>query len=396
MRDYRYALAPTSQLFFCGVPFRLDVKPKCGLNCLYCYAATRGGRKTNANQILNIDWFRRKLETSLSNNYEGPNIISELLSNRFAIHLGGMSDPFADNLTEQTTRSLLSLLSSYKYPVIISTKMPGKLLSCDLDKLSSIIQVSICITDIQIQSILEPYSENTISRLNNIKHLVDLGYNVVCRIQPIFPQLIDTIPLLVDLLAEAGCSHIILEYLKLPNEKEAMDLSVLQSTTGWDLPKFYNDNNANIIGREHILPTRYRYNHLMPIKEYANLKGISVSLADYGLYHLSDINCCCGVDKFNLDCQWNKGNFSYIIRNINDDLYFSYLLNFWHPEGTISRYVNSHSRLDENSFITHLRNKWNRPGTANVPDSFLGVQYLGRKDENGDCIYRNNSSNFRR
>jgi len=42
-RGYDYAVALTSQFYFCAIPFRLDISPSCSLGCAYCFHASRGG-----------------------------------------------------------------------------------------------------------------------------------------------------------------------------------------------------------------------------------------------------------------------------------------------------------------------------------------------------------------
>lgn len=93
-QDYNYALSLTSQFYFCGIPFRLDTSPKCTLNCSYCFASSRSGRRTQLNLIVNPDRIRKYLERI---NYSN-SLNAELLSSRLPIHFGGMSDPFSWSL----------------------------------------------------------------------------------------------------------------------------------------------------------------------------------------------------------------------------------------------------------------------------------------------------------
>lgn len=55
----KYKLSLTSQFYFCGIPFRLDVKPKCETNCLYCFIMARGGRRTNRFLIADTNALKR-------------------------------------------------------------------------------------------------------------------------------------------------------------------------------------------------------------------------------------------------------------------------------------------------------------------------------------------------
>lgn len=158
-----------------------------------------------------------------------------------------------------------------------------------------------------------------------------------------------------------------------------------------DMATFYRNHGAVLIGREWLLPTEYRYGKLIPIKKYANDRGVSVALADYGLYHLSDVDCCCGIDKFNMRCSWNRGNFSTLLKNAKGLVHFSNLLEYWHPTKSMTKYVNSKSRLKNNTMINFLNSRWNAPGTVNAPDSYYGVSFSGNYDNEHNCIYFNES-----
>ena len=58
------------------------------------------------------------------------------------------------------------------------------------------------------------------------------------------------------------------------------------------------------------------------------------------------------------------------------------------PSQSIRMYINSHSRISgDNTIYNYLKDKWNRPGTTNAPDTFLGVEWKGDLDEEGNCVY---------
>ena len=392
MKDYEYAIAPTSQFFFCGVPFRLDVTPKCSLNCAYCFAASRGGRRTECDQIINTIDFINKYNDVQSGS-KRQNIVKEMLSSRYALHIGGMSDPFASKESAQAFDEIVERLYLDEYPIIVSTKRPSQLMDREhfLSMNNTIIQVSLAITDAAIQKKLEPLSDDISCRLKTIEELIKKGKNVSCRIQPIIPQLVDTIPNLIDSLVDVGCQHIILEFLKLPVEKQSLAYDAFNKVLETDMFDFYMRNNAILDGREWLLPTQFRYETLKKLKEYANQRGVSVSIADYGLYHLGDTDNCCGIDKFNLKCTWNKGNFSVLIRQKKGLLYFQDLYDNRYPSRSMTKYINSHCRLERNTMLEHLRSRWNKPGTANAPDCYYGVRFTGEYDCNNDCIYFNES-----
>ena len=60
-RDYEYALTPSSQFYFCGLPFRLDVSPKCSVGCKYCFSIARGGNLSKGANFVNPKSIENKL-----------------------------------------------------------------------------------------------------------------------------------------------------------------------------------------------------------------------------------------------------------------------------------------------------------------------------------------------
>ena len=391
MNGYEYAIAPTSQFYFCGVPFRLDLSPKCDLNCEYCFAKSRGGRRSSNNSCINISQFETIIKNAINCDGRIKNIVDEMIYHRFPIHLGGMSDPCCAK-TAPLVDSVISILDKEgnDYPIIISTKRPSLLLASPaaLEKKSMIIQVSLSMEQSDIQQRIEPDADPPVERLRAIKALIDAGKTVVCRAQPIIPTLDNNLECLIHQVYQTGCRHIIFEYLKLPVERKSLIVQHLSEILNFDILAFYKAHGSRLIGRQWILPAEYRYTTLSAAKSYANSLGMKVSLADYGLYHLGDLECCCGVEDGSSFCHNKINNFTTVIRNnIGRDIYFSDVKKGWHPSSNMTRYVNSKSRFDDNTMIHLLQKRWNSPGRANAPDSYLGVENTGKLDAEGNVIY---------
>ena len=112
--------------------------------------------------------------------------------------------------------------------------------------------------------------------------------------------------------------------------------------------------------------------------------------ADYGLHHLGDTSCCCGIDQISGFGNWFKRNFANIIRGSTQKIVrFPLSGEEWYPKKSMKRIMNSKCRIEgqQQGLATYLKQKWNTPGTTNAPDSFLGVQWSGTNDSYGNCIY---------
>jgi len=111
--------------------------------------------------------------------------------------------------------------------------------------------------------------------------------------------------------------------------------------------------------------------------------------ADYGLNHLGDTGCCCGIDNIEGFSNWFRGNISNVIREASVGyITIKSMENYWYPDGSIKRTINSHSRRDgDNEVKDYLIDKWNNPGSVNAPDEHLGITWKGDYDEKNNCVY---------
>jgi DNA repair photolyase len=392
---YRYALSPTSQVYFCGLPFRLDTTPKCTLNCLYCFAMSRGGRRTSRKLIAYPDSIARKLHRVLDNQEQRVDIVGEMLSRKVPIHFGGISDPFSNPSVAAISRELLIHFSNYKYPVVISTKNTNLLLEDKTMKIITgmkniVIQVSFTSLDSEKTRLIEPNVPTTKARLQCIDTLSKESIHVIARLQPLFPSFESYVAEnLIPSLGSLGCKHVAVEYLKLPVEKNISLIKRIFNIMNWDGFDFYHHNHSLLVGREWVLPNEFKWERLQALIKSIHKYGMTYGSADYGLNHMGDTDCCCGIDNVPGFGNWFKGNFSNIIRHApSQELTFHQLNDYWFPRGSVKMYMNSNCRLaGNNQIISYLLQKWNSPGTANAPDSFLGVTWNGDRDAIGNCIY---------
>jgi len=314
---------------------------------------------------------------------------------RVPLHFGGVSDPFANRSVAKQSMKLLSVLARYDYPVIISTKGADEIIQKDTISIlktikNLIIQVSISAPSDRLSTIIEPYAPITSKRIKSIKLLNEEGIYTIVRLQPLFvPWIKDVVGSLVAQISESGCKHIIVEFLKISLENQSSLTARLFAPIGWDGYGFYRKHRAIRVGHEWVLPPHYKWELLQPIIETIHRYNMSYGSGDYGLNHLGDTDCCCGIDKIKGFSNWFSGNFSNVIRhNVNGYISFNEIRMHWVPDGSIKRYINSNSRLDtNNSMLSYLKQKWNSPTTINSPDSFLGVVWGGDYDNDGNCIY---------
>lgn len=393
--NYNYSLSATSQFYFCGIPFRLDITPKCTLNCHYCFAAARGGRRSSTKQIVNIDQFRRKIDSLEDSSINNHGITTEMMHHNVPVHLGGMSDPFQNSKTASVTRQVLKELDRINYPIVLSTKNTQQLIKDEnlevLKKLKHlVIQISFTTLDAHYAKKIEPNSPIPQDRLNETKILNSEGFYLIARLQPIIiPWKLNIINELIPALSDFGYKHIILEHLKLPVERNKARIDDFLKDIRWDAYKFYNEIGASLVGREWILPASWRWDNLQGFIQAIHQSNISCGVADYGLTHLGDTKCCCGIDNVTGFSNWFKGNLSNIISSSSQrEFKKNELHEFWYPKSSIRRILNSNCRkANAYNIADYLDVKWNQPGTANSPDSFLGITWSGKVDKKGDCVY---------
>lgn len=356
---------------------------------------SRGGRKTNTKLIAYPQSLLRKFNRIRTKNKTRTDVLGEMLKEKIPVHFGGMSDPFANKLVSSVSKDLLTILGEMDYPTVISTKNTNELRKDDsIDVLKNIrnliIQVSITTLDSELSSKIEPNIPSPFNRIDTLKILEQEGIYTIVRLQPLIPGTIKKISQeLIPILGSVGVKHVVVEFLKLPVEQTISGSSALFEEIGFDALKQYKQNQALRTGREWVLPPAYKWEELQPLIESIHNNGMTYGAADYGLNHLGDSNCCCGIDMVNGFSNWYKGNIPYLIRRSKSNfIRYEGLDDCFLPNGSIRMYLNSNCRVDGGfSIADYLRLKWNRPGTANAPDTFLGVSWQGDIDDAGNNVY---------
>jgi len=298
--------------------------------------------------------------------------------------------------TTRISKKILRILAYYDYPVILSTKNSGELLkNSTLRILNSIkklvVQISVVSADKKFCKVAEPKAPSPQERIQCIKQLSEEGVYCICRLQPLFlPQMKNVKQELIPMLSEAKCQHVILEHLKLPVERKRRSFDTMLKKINWDAYDFYREHGMILVGREWLLPNKIKWANLQPIIERIHKYGMTYGAGDYGLNHLGDTSCCCGIDNVAGFNNWFRGNFSNIIRKSKQEyITFAEVEKRWHPKGGIRKVLNSNCRSGKggHTMLDYLKSKWNSPGTTNAPDAFLGIQWRSDYDNNGNCLY---------
>lgn len=231
--EYSGEFGVNNQLFFCGVPFRLDSYAGCSHQCRYCFA--RSAELTNLSNVdrgapilvPNPNHFKRILAIALDQGLKRSDINIEWLRHRVPIHWGGMSDPFQPcELKYRITRNWMNYLNWYQYPVAISTK--GTTIMTNPEYLQLLkegkyaVQVTLLGSNNDLIKRLEPNAPSATKRLEALAKLADAGIWTAVRIQPVIPntELEKNLPEFVRELASVGVKHVLSEGYKVPIRSE--------------------------------------------------------------------------------------------------------------------------------------------------------------------------------
>ena len=300
-----------------------------------------------------------------------------------------MSDPNCNQFVSDKTLLSLDILANNNYPVIVSTKNPERFIFSERNiSNSTIIQVSFSTINPRLSKELEPGVPSPQNRIKAIKALVEKGYRITARIQPFFYCLKEEIfESLIPYLIQVGVDHIIFEHLKLPIETRSRKaLFNLCKKSGLSLELY--EMFGTVYGRSIVLSNEVKLENILKVKKICEKNNITFGAGDYGFYHFSSTNCCCGIDKFFPESNWFKGNFTNIIKcTKGNQLLISELDKYDYPYSSISSFINSHSRIDNNCIKQLLINKWNRPGTANAIDTYYGIKLDSYFDDYGNKVF---------
>jgi hypothetical protein len=330
-------------------------------------------------------------------------VIDELLARRVPMHLGGMSDPLSSLETRSgATLRVLQILSYHDYPTVISTKSELFAAPEYLSLLTSgcfVLQCSLSSMDDRLLTDVDCGTPGPTRLVKAARKAAREGVPVSFRVQPLLPtREKDAYDVLV-VAADVGAFHVAFEHLKLPLEESWVGTHKLSSILGLDLRDFYRKNRASRVGREWVLPPEQRLPGLLQLRDAAHELGLSFGAADTDLLPIGDGSCCCsGLDLLD---SWSgfhfRHNFAEAIRRASPDgvVTYSSIEECWLPSRSISRWVNSRSRLpfdtDQGSGASmqaYLLRNWEGSPNGPMPEGFYGVSSAGSRDPEGRMTYQ--------
>lgn len=306
---YSGEFSVNNQLYFCGIPFRLDSYSGCTHNCAYCFARANSQFNIsvtmhgNQDKIIPADpkYFKSKLALANRGMEDRSDINVEWLRHRVPIHWGGMSDPFQPcERKYRVSQEYMDYLSLYKYPTVISTKGTPMLLEPEYLSLLKeglyAVQTSLVCSDDLLLAQLEPGAPSATARLEALESLSAAGIWTAVRIQPMIP---DT-PIESDLgafiarIAKAGVKHVLVESYKASSNSDRTALM-------WKLfPGAINNfkyPDSNRQSHEKLIPSWRKWKYVKTARALCHEHGMTFGAADNDLRDQGDVVCCCGIDN---------------------------------------------------------------------------------------------------
>lgn len=304
---YSASMDVNNQIFFCGVPFRLDTYSGCTHRCSYCFVCsaelTSASRNNRGQYIIPTDFqgIRREFINALDTNVSRESISIEWIRHRMPIHWGGMSDPFQPAEQKfKVSREVLKILSWYDYPTVISSKgvISGQPEYLELLKSGKYAyQCSLVSDNEEFMKKLEPGTPTPKERIANLEKLANNGIWTAVRIQPVIPNspVERELPSFIKHLSEIGIKYIVTEGYKVPVKAEKEQQYIWEICP--DTAKEYQYQDAKCEGFELLLPTWRKWQYVRVVKELCKQYGILYGCGDNDLRDMGDVICCCGIDK---------------------------------------------------------------------------------------------------
>lgn len=306
-KKYSSYLDVNNQIYFCGVPFRMDSYSGCTHECAYCYvknAEDKAASRTTRGKTIalpEVSELQKQLSYAFDSNEDKLLINIEWLRRRVPIHWGGMSDPFQQcEKKYKVSLKWMESLSWYNYPVVISTK--GVMLQqkeyLDLLKQGKyFVQISLINDNSDFINKLEPHAPSVKERLKLIETLVNNNIPVAVRIQPVIPNSLveEDLPNYITRLGQLGVQHVLIEGYKKAINMPEVDEKIAEVCP--ETYRAYMGEDVKVSGFEALLPTWRKWKYAKIAQQAIHEAGMTYGAADNDLRDLGDTICCCGIDN---------------------------------------------------------------------------------------------------
>lgn len=315
----------TSQFKHCPVHYHLDTYKGCSYNCLYCFSrdlTTFARRKSEHKEFhylvgnrpdLLEKWFDKILNKE---EYDYTKAEEVAFKERIPLKIGAGADPFPPvEKTEKITHDVLMSLKKIDYPVELQTKNPEGFLNYaeEFIGMNLTIAVTLISADDKFSKAVEPCAPSPTKRLEAIKKLTDMGFNVMIKMQPaIYPKIIEDLPELVKVSKEAGAWGFNIEGLKcrisMPKDEQAL-FQTIGDYLGFNIREFYRDERKKEgnKGSDYELSNEKKREIFELATKLSKEYNIKFFNADNYLDKKYGCSCeCCGTEKLRnyklLDC----------------------------------------------------------------------------------------------
>jgi DNA repair photolyase len=218
----RMYFAPAIKMFNNGIPLKCDTWSSCKNACRYCFAEelrkstlSRVGIQTHPQvaRFLNLKQLSKKFEESQAFKDENTPFINWSIRNKYFIELGTMGETFQEaDLDFRVTYNFFRLMSEYKMPIFINTKLNLVCYNEEYKKLLTehkapiIICLTLTTVDDKLGKLYEPLSPLPSQRLKTIKELGKYDHiKTIVYISPFMPGVTDIdIPTYMGKIMDAG------------------------------------------------------------------------------------------------------------------------------------------------------------------------------------------------
>ncbi len=264
----------------CTCPKKYSVDPYtgCAHRCVYCYITSYIPQPYNVRPKKD---FLRMFERDIKKAKE-----------KLPVSMSNSSDPYPPIETElMLTRGALRILRTHDFPVLMLTK--SDMVARDKDILSQMrAYVSITVTSLELDYLLEPGAPSAEKRLSAMEKLVEKGISVGARIDPLIPTVNDSersLKKLVMELASIGVSQITASTYKSRPDNFCRVIAAFPGSAE-KLKEIYLKQGEIVRGTRYA-PSSMRWKMLIKVRKLADRYEIPFAVCREGLDLNTALTC---------------------------------------------------------------------------------------------------------